>query len=785
MERFAPQNRSIRSLEKLLKSVQHPGYTSITKDVSSAHETFQHDEDPALQTDAHQYRRISSQSDENGFWMSDSSTVRPATGTHANNPFYQRVWKPQVSEMPDQVVHPRQVEHNVTRHATGISSTNPFYQKLRQPQCVEAAYPAGAYLESYQDDTVETSDNISNSSRLRSSAVPANTTPLYDHGVVGRGFDDDLYPQRVLGFHQDHAIDKENTTNSSRIGQYRGHEEQNAQYPQWKYKEQFNVPVINPHHPQSGLETSAPYGQQTNSPQQYLYNAAHEYSSTDNQSNIRPQTYTRSRNDGQNMMSSQTRKLSEQASSPIRPLQPPPQTLTPGRSLRRSGQVTTQTNQQNVPSHHQVVPSGDSNMDMQGFHRSQDSASSIDNPHVAGYNPDITTYPYMGTSRANPAPSPPLMSSSRSHPNMASAVDSQQHDIAAQQSRTDIAPPIPSLTSLANTLPRNWPNKAGRKEKITNILAEKTFTEQTTPHRVTTNQPESSIAMTTSHAVADRRDQESPTYVTSQYQPAATSVSSLSREAENLRREIDKARETIKLLHSREQKIKRRLFENASSQPHFHSNRFEDIALGENRPTLLISQYGDLYTEHRLDAIDALDELPELNDMATLKEKILFTIIVLSFRTVESSINSLRQKLRTLLQLPDPAVGHMIKPDPIAQEMEASIDGYLMRKATNLDTSATVQMVRDQLISTLYEYPSLKSCPELHTYITQSVKTAWALTVQQPPYILRYDHTAFSSNLHTRFLSSNHAADEICTFVWPCLIESASGQCVQKGVVIT
>ena len=60
------------------------------------------------------------------------------------------------------------------------------------------------------------------------------------------------------------------------------------------------------------------------------------------------------------------------------------------------------------------------------------------------------------------------------------------------------------------------------------------------------------------------------------------------------------------------------------------SSKFENLSLGDTRPTQLIRRYGNLYTEARLDAFDALDTLPEISDFDDLKGKLLFSVVVVS-----------------------------------------------------------------------------------------------------------------------------------------------------------
>lgn len=60
-----------------------------------------------------------------------------------------------------------------------------------------------------------------------------------------------------------------------------------------------------------------------------------------------------------------------------------------------------------------------------------------------------------------------------------------------------------------------------------------------------------------------------------------------------------------------------------------NAGSFENINLGSGkRPTELIRQYGNLYTDGRVDAMDALNSFTQLGDLDVLKMKILFSVIV-------------------------------------------------------------------------------------------------------------------------------------------------------------
>ena len=46
------------------------------------------------------------------------------------------------------------------------------------------------------------------------------------------------------------------------------------------------------------------------------------------------------------------------------------------------------------------------------------------------------------------------------------------------------------------------------------------------------------------------------------------------------------------------------------------------------RPSLLVKHYGDLYSQLRLETLDSLDRLPELVNSEELKNKLLFSVVV-------------------------------------------------------------------------------------------------------------------------------------------------------------
>jgi len=87
--------------------------------------------------------------------------------------------------------------------------------------------------------------------------------------------------------------------------------------------------------------------------------------------------------------------------------------------------------------------------------------------------------------------------------------------------------------------------------------------------------------------------------------------------------------------------------------------------------------------------------------------------------------------------------------------------------------------------ATLFDYPLLRDCAGLLQYIEESVRLAWALTLQNPPLVIDYESKEFNDELHTRFHVSDADCDHIRTVLWPMLLEGENGPCVYRGVVQT
>lgn len=279
----------------------------------------------------------------------------------------------------------------------------------------------------------------------------------------------------------------------------------------------------------------------------------------------------------------------------------------------------------------------------------------------------------------------------------------------------------------------------------------------------------------------------------------------LSVEVEKLAKELSSTRQTIVRMHEREEKMKERLMDlklrdeqisisSASSvwlstravpKPSVQVN--QQPAQGSRREaSRLVAKYGELYSQARLDTLDALDELKELSDADELKNKLLFSVVVLSFRSVIRSLSVVKQQVSTVLQVPpNSAAGPEDPAAPHIRELQLALDGYLRKCSDTYNLEKNCEEVLNQICSTLFDYPMIRNCSELVKYINNCVTTAWGLSTQSPSYSIEYEEREFKPDMHVKFHSSDTSGTSVRTYIWPALKEGETGPVVHKAVVIT
>ncbi|CAH1259212.1 Hypp2196 [Branchiostoma lanceolatum] len=249
-----------------------------------------------------------------------------------------------------------------------------------------------------------------------------------------------------------------------------------------------------------------------------------------------------------------------------------------------------------------------------------------------------------------------------------------------------------------------------------------------------------------------------------------------------LREQYAKAKATILHLQQRERNLLDKLTTQAKRQIQ-RGCKFEDISLTAH-PTQLVRRYETLYTQSRVDALDSMDAILRRDGFYVqdnLKNKIAFTVMLLSYRCAEERLSELRSTVFRLLPVPEGAASPQQKAS--AAELNGCINNYLCTAADSWDTAACYQDVVGKLCECLKEFSALQESNSVTSYIRECVQLSWALCVQTPPLTLHYSDNVFNPGLHERFHSSDPGSDKIRDFLWPALMEEKT--CLHKGVIMT
>ncbi|XP_013118485.2 uncharacterized protein LOC106095724 isoform X2 [Stomoxys calcitrans] len=212
---------------------------------------------------------------------------------------------------------------------------------------------------------------------------------------------------------------------------------------------------------------------------------------------------------------------------------------------------------------------------------------------------------------------------------------------------------------------------------------------------------------------------------------------------------------------------------NSSCSDGYHS---DDSA---NEEISMVSQYRLLYLENRTDTLEALDSLPQLKHVHNLKAKILFSIIVLSFRLCHGMRERKVMEVRRTLNCP------LDSTNEITLALDRSIRQHLHDTIDTFPLGEIERSVFNQVLSTLHEYSCLESCPPLTHYVSACVRLAWKMVNQKVPYYLDNDFNLGFLRLekHDRHAQADRRSDLIKAFLWPALMQN--NHCMFKAIVVT
>ncbi|XP_031764253.1 uncharacterized protein LOC113518676 [Galleria mellonella] len=199
----------------------------------------------------------------------------------------------------------------------------------------------------------------------------------------------------------------------------------------------------------------------------------------------------------------------------------------------------------------------------------------------------------------------------------------------------------------------------------------------------------------------------------------------------------------------------------------------------------LVSQYAAVWARAADEALPALSALEPLRQTPHLKYKIVFSIVVLSFRAAISLRDRRLSEVKALLGAGD---GDSAASDAAVARLLAAATRLLRDTAHSFPLGEAERTVINQVLSTLREYPCLGGCGALHALVAAACRAAWAVSLHSPPLRIDTDFTPVVMNpeKHVRFTLGDgreRRSDLIKSFVWPALMDG--NRCVFRAVVLT
>ncbi|XP_011702859.1 PREDICTED: uncharacterized protein LOC105458934 [Wasmannia auropunctata] len=196
----------------------------------------------------------------------------------------------------------------------------------------------------------------------------------------------------------------------------------------------------------------------------------------------------------------------------------------------------------------------------------------------------------------------------------------------------------------------------------------------------------------------------------------------------------------------------------------------------------LAERYGALYAQANLHTLDALDALEPLKDAPDLKAKILYSVVVLSWRLAGMVQTS--RRLEALKILNGAAATQTAAATP---ELEECIKRQLATSGAQTGSREVAEQVVSQLERTLYDFPCLRGCAEVKSYATACSTLAWACLARSTPLVLDAAQSLeFRREVHVRHHASpNPHGTRIRSVLWPGLRKGCQGPCLHRAVVLT
>lgn len=199
----------------------------------------------------------------------------------------------------------------------------------------------------------------------------------------------------------------------------------------------------------------------------------------------------------------------------------------------------------------------------------------------------------------------------------------------------------------------------------------------------------------------------------------------------------------------------------------------------------LAERYGALYAHAHLHTLDALDALEPLRDAPELKAKILYSIVVLSWRV--AGIIQTSRRLEVIKILNGTSSQAINTGSEVSPELEECIRRQLATSGAQTGIQEVTEQILNQLKRTLYDFPCLKACLEIKTYANVCSSLAWVCLARAIPLVLDVAQgVEFRRELHARHHSSpNPNGARIRSVLWPGLRQGCQGPCLHRAIVTT
>ncbi|XP_023313562.1 uncharacterized protein LOC106648744 [Trichogramma pretiosum] len=197
----------------------------------------------------------------------------------------------------------------------------------------------------------------------------------------------------------------------------------------------------------------------------------------------------------------------------------------------------------------------------------------------------------------------------------------------------------------------------------------------------------------------------------------------------------------------------------------------------------LRERYAALYSQASQHTLEALDHLEPLKEASELKVKILYSIVVLSWRLAGIVQSSRRIEALRALNGENTAIQASAP-----YELEDCIRRQLATVGAQSGAREVAHQVTAQLERTLYDFPCLRNNAEIRKYALACSRLAWACLARTTPLVLDVAQSSdFRKEWHARHRSSSdpHGA-RIKAVLWPGLRQgNCQGPCLHRAVVLT